>query len=126
MSRRFDYRRAGTLAGAKVEIKDLSRGCRTLISIVKRPPPEGVPGVNALGSLKKGIASPRPILPNTNLAASTLQQDYIAPDAAKQPDPLAATDLSKTAAFVQRDAGGVFGKYPRLQCPQAVSFGFID
>jgi hypothetical protein len=34
--------------------------------------------------------------------------------------------FAKTAAFVQRDAGGVFRKYPGLQCPDAVSFGFND
>ena len=82
--------------------------------------------VNAQGSLKKGIASPTPTLLNTDGAASAFQQDYVAPDATKYPEPFSPPYFPKAAAFVQRDADGILGEYSGLQGPDAVSFGFID
>jgi hypothetical protein len=35
-------------------------------------------------------------------------------------------DLAESAGFVQRDAGGVFGKDSGLQGPDSVDFGFLD
>jgi len=57
--------------------------------------------------------------------ASTFQQDYVAPDAAKHPEPLAPANFAKAASFMQRDAGGVLGEDSGLQCPDAVLFGFV-
>src|SRR5262245_50243702 len=70
------------------------------------------------GSLSRSIHS--------DDAAAAFEQNCITPDAVSSRDPFASAHFAETVIEVQRQARMIFGKYARLQSPDAAPFRSLD